>query len=103
MLTGNPYIVPTDVAGKGGNAGDIFAGAMKMTLVAGAAANTNITVAGIKPEDKIWKVLEFVTAAAIATMADRTADVTVIGDGVIQFGVITTSNQLVVIWLDRNP
>jgi hypothetical protein len=101
MLTVDPFITPSDVGMPG--AADVVGGRLKMTVVNGAAANTNIAVAGIKPEDKVWKVLEFVTAAAIATLADRTSVLTVISDGNIQFSVVTTGNALVVIWLDVNP
>jgi hypothetical protein len=101
MLTVDPFITPGDVGMPG--AADVVGGRLKATLVVGAAPNTNIAVAGIKPEDKIWKVIEFATAAAIATMADRTVNVSVIADGQIQIDTDTAADQLLVLWLDVNP
>jgi hypothetical protein len=101
MLTVDPRILPQDVGMP--SAVDVPGGTLKAAVLAGAGANTNIALAGIAAEDKIWKVFEFVTAAAIATLADRTANVSLITAGQIQLNVVTTGNALLVFWLDLNP
>lgn len=74
---------------------------IRVAVVAGAAANTDIPVTGITTKDVIIGCIEFVTAASITTMADRTSITNITSDGNIQTTSSTASNSLFVIWLDR--
>jgi hypothetical protein len=76
-------------------------GFSKLTLAAGTAAATNVNIAGIVVGDELVSVLSFTTAAAIASVADRTSEY-VVGAGVLTkaAGTDETNNQLVVIWND---
>jgi hypothetical protein len=76
-------------------------GLLNVTLVAGGAAGDH-TVAGIAAGDEIVFVGHFSTAAAIATLADLTSEFTA-GAGVVNnaAGTDTTSDQLMVIWINR--
>lgn len=81
------------------NQGDIV-----VTLAAGTAAATNVTIAGLLASDEIVSVLAFATAASIATVADRTAEYAP-GAGVLTkpAGTNETGNQLLVIWRKHRP
>ncbi len=76
-------------------------GFSKVTLAAGTASGANVTIADMVVGDELVSVLSFTTAAAIATVADRTAEY-VVGAGVLTkaAGTEETNNQLVVIWND---
>lgn len=76
-------------------------GALKVALIAGGAAG-NHTLAAIAATDEIVFVGHLSTAAAIATLADLTAEFTA-GAGVINNtgGTDTTSDQLFVIWINK--
>lgn len=76
-------------------------GVFKVTLVNGGSAG-NHTVTGITANDEIVFVGHLSTAAAIATLADLTAEFTA-GAGVINndSGTDTTNDQLMVIWIDH--
>jgi hypothetical protein len=76
-------------------AGARYAPEVKSAVVAGAAANTNIPVAGIKTRDQLILVTEH---AAGAVPVDRTADTSITSAGNIQSTDITTGNTLVVLW-----
>lgn len=67
-------------------------------VLAGAAADTDIAVAGIALGDKIGSAIEW--AAGVPT--DRTATTTVTSDGNIQCSVATTGDQLVVEWYSNS-
>jgi len=73
----------------------------KVTLAAGTAGGANVTIAGMVVGDELVSVLSFTTAAAIATLADRTSEY-VIGAGVLTkaAGTDESNNQLVVFWND---
>ncbi len=74
-------------------------GVMKVTLAAGTAASTDVTVSGMSSADEIVSVLSFTTAAAIATVADRTSEYAAgAGKMVKASGTDETNNQLVAIW-----
>jgi hypothetical protein len=74
---------------------------MKVSVLAGAAADTNIAVTGIATDDVIISALVFATAAAITTLADLTSEVVVLTAGNIQFTDTSTANNAVVlIWMD---
>lgn len=75
---------------------------IKVNVLNGAAANTNIAVSGISTEDTIIACLEFATAAAIATLTDRTSTTSITSDGNIQCTVDTSSDALLLIWHDAS-
>lgn len=59
-------------------------------VVDGAAANTNIAVAGLKADDHIQSVVQYAAGVpSILTPSAQTA-------GNLQFAAVTTSNKLVV-------
>jgi len=76
-------------------------GFLKVALAAGTASGTDVTVAAIAVGDELVSVLSFATAAAIATVADRTAEYAIQAGGLDKTaGTNETSNQLVIIYLD---
>jgi hypothetical protein len=68
-------------------------------IVAGAAANTNIAIAGIKTTDELFMVLELATSTALPT--DRLATSSITSDGNIQSTDATDSDVLIVQWISR--
>lgn len=76
-------------------------GFLNVTLVNGGAAG-NFTVTGIATADEIVFVGHFSTAAAIATLADLTAEFSITAADTINntSGTDTTSDQLMVMWVD---
>lgn len=73
---------------------------LKAAVVNGAAANTDIAVAGIKKGDHLVAVLELQPPTAVAGNAivgDR-ASVTTVQNGSIKLSVGTAGNQLLVLW-----
>lgn len=62
-LRGNPYIEASDMLAQGlglpGGAGVTVGGMLKVQLVAGAAADTNIPVTGINPEDHVMSIMQY--------------------------------------------
>jgi len=86
-LTGNPYVTPTDLP-------DMIGGKLRYTLVDGAN-NGNVTLTGIRVEDKV------VAAINLTDLADNTSELTVIGTDIIKFGTQNHSgDKILVIWLD---
>ena len=77
-------------------------GLPRVTLAAGTAAAANVTIAGLLAGDTLVSVLSFTTAAAIASVADRTAEY-VTGAGVLtkSAGTNETGNQLIIFWVDK--
>lgn len=75
---------------------------LNTSVIAGGAAGDH-TVTGIALGDEIVAVLEFATAASIATLTDRTAEFTITAADTINNtgGTATTSDSLLVIWVDR--
>ena len=69
---------------------------LQFELVAGAAANTNIAITGIKTTDQLKAVFE--SAATSALFTDRTATTSITSDGNIQCTDATDSDLLIVIW-----
>lgn len=69
---------------------------MGQAVVAGAAADTDIAVAGITTKDELVFVWESATSTAIIT--DQTANASITEDGVIQISVTTSSDTLLVLW-----
>jgi hypothetical protein len=80
----------------------VDAACIKVNVLAGTTASTNIAVTGISTEDTIIACLEFATAAAIATLTDRTSTTSITSAGNIQCTVDTTSDALLLIWLDAS-
>lgn len=75
---------------------------IKVNVLAGASASTNIAVTGIATEDTIIGCFEFATAAAIATLTDRTATTSITSAGNIQCTDDTSSDALLLIWHDAS-
>lgn len=75
---------------------------VKVALLAGGAAGAHV-LTGIAVGDRIATVLHISTAAAIATMADITAEfVSIAADAIDNTGgTDTTNDQLLVIWIDH--
>jgi len=73
---------------------------LKAAVAAGAAANTPISVPGIKRGDVLVAVLELQPPTATsgsAIVADRASQTTV-GNGSIQIATATTGNQLLILY-----
>lgn len=71
---------------------------LKQVIVAGAAADTNIAITGIKKnEDQLVSVIEVPASAALV---DRTATTSITSDGNIQCTASTAGNQLIVTYYD---
>lgn len=70
---------------------------IKEAVVAGAAADTNIAITGIKTTDQLISVVEF--ASGVPTSRLATTEITSAGN--IQCSVATTGDVLVVLWHDR--
>lgn len=80
---------------------------LKFSVVAGAAAGTNISLSGFKRgRDQVLSILHFnVTAGDIDVLSDKTSELQA-GSTVstIQLATTdTTGDQLLVIWLRGNP
>ncbi len=74
---------------------------LKTAVVAGAAANTAITVSGIKPADALVAVLEYqppTAASGNAIVAERSSVTTISAADEIKLSVNTSGNQLLVVW-----
>lgn len=65
-------------------------------VVTGAAADTNIAIAGIKMTDELLSVIEHDATSALPT--DRLSTTTITSDGNIQCTVDTATDTLVVQW-----
>jgi hypothetical protein len=78
---------------------------LKSGFAGGAAANTNITITGIKKTDQVCWALELQPDTAGAgggpILQDRTALITITADNTIQINAITTGKQVWVVWLTR--
>jgi len=71
---------------------------IKFAKVAGASADTNIAISGIATEDVLISVIEF--ASGVPT--DRTSTTSITSAGNIQCTVDTSSDHLIVHYLDRS-
>jgi hypothetical protein len=70
---------------------------LRCFVAAGAGANSDITVTGIKLGDQIVSVIE--AASAIATLDnERSALTTITADGIIRISASTSGKTLIVIW-----
>lgn len=80
-------------------AGTPLGRSLVMAFAAGTAAATDVAIAGIDANDELVAVMSFATAAAIATVADRTAEYTIQEGGLDKAaGTDETNNQLVVFY-----
>ena len=74
-------------------------GGTRVTLAAGTAAATDVVVAGMTAQDELISVLSFTTAAAIASVADRTGEYACQAGGLDKAaGTNEAANQLLIIW-----
>ncbi len=75
---------------------------LSVNVVSGAAASTNIAVAGIRRRDALVAVIELqppTAGAGNAVVADRVGITSITSDGNVQVaGQATTGNQLLIIW-----
>lgn len=77
---------------------------LKITVVAGAGATTNIAVTGIATVDTLLSVLQLVGAGSDVTdIADRTGEASITSAGNIQLSSTDTSgSKLIVVWYDKS-
>lgn len=76
---------------------------LQVSVLAGTTATTNIAVTGIATSDKIVWCGHLSTAAAIATLADITSEVSVTSAGNIQLSSTdTSSDALLLFWIDTS-
>lgn len=75
---------------------------LRFTLVAGAAAATNIAVAGIAVADTLVSVLRFDVDTTLRDITDVTSEAAIRSAGNIQLTTtVTTGDKLLVIWIDK--
>lgn len=76
---------------------------LKFAVVAGAAADTNIAVAGITTSDTIRAVVRFHGAGTDVTDVSLVTDAAITSAGNIQVDTtVTTGSKLLVIWSDKS-
>lgn len=78
---------------------------LKVSVVAGAAANTNITVTGITTADSILSVLQVEpdNGTAATMLTNRTTETWISGAGTIKLTTTaTTGKQLLIFWYDHD-
>lgn len=81
--------------------GKLAGGFSKITLAAGTAAATDVTVSGMAVGDELVAVLSFTTAAAIASVANQTAEYVVAAGKLTKAaGTDESGNQLIIFWND---
>lgn len=104
VTSGSTASIAVLIGGGGDSPGqaNLPGGFLQVDLAAGGAAG-NITITGIAVGDELAFVGVFATAASIATLTDLTAEFSVTAPNTINNtgGTATTSNQLMVIWVDR--
>jgi len=77
---------------------------LKVTVVAGAAANTNIPITGITTKDTLVAVLQVEpdNGTTGTMLTDRTGEASITSAGNIRLSTTaTTDKQLLVIWFDK--
>jgi hypothetical protein len=95
VLTATDIMVVSDFRSPHG--GDT----LRVNVLAGAGAGADIALAAIAVGDQIVACLEFATAAAIATLTDRTANTTIkAGGGNINIADATDNDAILLIWND---
>ena len=76
---------------------------LKVNVVAGAAINTNIAIAGIATADKLVAVLQVEpdNGTTATMLTNRTSEASITSAGNLQLTTTsTTGKQLLVLWLD---
>jgi predicted RecA/RadA family phage recombinase len=74
---------------------------LKVALAAGTGSGADVTVAAIAVGDELVSVLSFTTAAAIASVVDRTSEYAIQAGGLDKAaGTSETGNQLLIVYLD---
>lgn len=79
---------------------------LKVTVVAGAAAVTDIALAGALTTDSLLSVLRLDRSASAATinLIDVTAEAAITSAGHLQLSTTdTTGDTLIVLWYDKAP
>jgi len=75
---------------------------LKVSVVAGTTANTDITVSGISTSDTILAVLELVGAGVDVTdIQDETGNASITAANTIQISTDTSGSKLIVLWYDK--
>ena len=76
---------------------------LRISVATGAAANTNIAVAGIATDDTLLSVVQFTRGAVTAiTMSDVTSTASITSAGNIQLSAASTGHKLIVVWFDKS-
>lgn len=75
--------------------------AHEVALATGAAASTDITVPRITNQDVVKSIFGRNTTTNAIT--DRTADLTLVGNGVIQLSSVSTGEVLTILWNKHSP
>ena len=75
---------------------------LRVNLLVGANAATNIAVAGIATDDEIIFCGHLTTAASIATLADLTSTMSISAAGQVQSSTATNNDQLWLFWIDTS-
>lgn len=88
--------------GRGVGQANLPTGFLNVDLINGGTAG-NLTLTGVAVGDELAFVGQFVTAASIATFSEITSEFTITAPNTINNGggTNTSSNQLMVIWIDR--
>ena len=75
---------------------------IKVDLVDGDSATTNIPITGIATEDELIYVGRYVNKAAIGALTDITSDASITSAGNIQLATVDASapDLLKVVWID---
>ena len=76
-----------------------FPDGWNLSVVAGAGANTNMAITGIKTTDLLMSVIEIAQTTGVPT--DRTAACAITSNGNIQCTTSTANDVLLVHWWDR--
>ena len=75
---------------------------LKVSIVDGTTATTNIAITGIATTDELIFVGHYSTKASIATLVDDTANCSITSAGNIQSATNTSSDLLEVWWIDTS-
>lgn len=73
---------------------------LKISLVVGAAADTNISISAIRTIDTLVAVIEF---SASFNPVNQSAATSITSNGNIQCTNNSTGNRLLVFWFDKDP
>ncbi len=94
-------ITATEIAAGAVTKAKLAGGFLKQTIVAGTNAAADVTVAAIAVGDELVSVFSLATAAAIATIADRTSEYVVAAGKLTKAaGTDDRNNALLITYLD---